>query len=520
MALQAFASNVPVFFRPSSITRLSQNSFAACGCLVASAVPFVIFAAIILHHFYVTGSFMLDAGWTAYLLTHGGLDLPYPKSLGGISYFAFHVSPIFVPIAALRALVPLSDIQFFAAFIGLCYALPAIAVFWLLRSGFGLRSYTGTAVAASIAVAFSLNGLSLAIARYPHSEILVAGSIILFSAALVRRRLIAAGIFLGIALTTREDAGLHAFGLLFLLIALNRWHGIRWHAQRAEIGFAALALAYSVAVVAFQRAAWTGVSTLSLTYLGDPPLAHLSVENILLRLQFYATYRAYIVIPTIIAGIWAARTRNPYIMIGYISFLPWGILQLLASTDIAGTLSGYYAYPFLIAGFWPLAGVLFDRNRRGAAEGNALHLGFFLAMIAASFIGLSQHYNPGHMNIGAAVVSPPSISRQIATDRALAEFVRLKPALGTVLADTSIVSLAPDSFTEAETVTRRGISPPNSVIYFEGGYEAEKARNFAIGNGLDHRYHVPGTAIRLASDRLLPMLPDVASSFALATAAK
>src|SRR5207244_1069513 len=192
-----------------------------------------------------------------------------------------------------------------------------------------------------VAVAFAFNGLALAIVRYPHMEILVVSSVILFTVALVRRQVVLAAIFFVIALMTREDAGFHVFAILFVVVALNRWYGIPWRTQAPEIGFAAVALTYSVAVVVLQRSISTTPSTLTLTYLGDPPFANLTATTVPLRLMFYATYRAYLVLPAIIAAIWAARTRNPYIVAGYLAFVPWGLLQLVANTDIAGTLSGY-----------------------------------------------------------------------------------------------------------------------------------------------------------------------------------
>jgi hypothetical protein len=489
-----------------------QFGAAASIGIVVFAVPFIIFGAIVLHHFYVTGSFLLDAGWTAYLITHGGLRLRFPNSLGGISYFVVHISPIFIAVAELRRLLPISDIQFFAVFMGICYALPALAVFWLLRSGFRLRSHFGTAVAAAIAIAFSLNGLALAIARYPHSEILVAGSLILFSAALARRQLAAAGIFLGVALVAREDAGFHLFGILFLLVALNRWYGLPWRAQRAEIWFAAVALLYSVVVVALQRAISTDISTLTATYLGDPPFGELTITTILLRLQFYVTYRAYIIVPAIIACFWAARTRNPYILVGYAAFVPWGVLQLVAKTHVAGTLSAYYAYPYLIGSFWPLVGVLLDRNRRGVVDEASLPVAFFLAMIGASFIGVAQQ--PGRLDLVASVLSPPSLARQTMTDRGIAEFIRSKPALGTVLADTSIVALSPNEFSETETIPARGPTAPNTIIYFNNGYESETARHLALASGLNRYYQVHGTAIRLLTDRPISMSLPIAALLA------
>jgi hypothetical protein len=252
--------------------------------------------------------------------------------------------------------------------------------------------------------------------------------------------------------------------------------------------------------------------------MGDPPFSKLTIETILLRLQFYMTYRAYIIIPAIVAVFWAARSRNPYIIIGYIAFLPWGILQLIATSDIPGTLSGYYAYPYFIASFWPLVGVLLDSNRNGLPQAVSLQVAFFSAIVAGSFIGVAQQ--PGRIDIGAAIYWPASIERQVVTDRALGEFIRSKPGLGTVLADTSIVALAPDGFTEGETITGRGIAAPNTVIYFEGGYEAEQARALAVENGLSHRYRVPDTAIRLATDRPLSASLAIGASIAPAPAAE
>jgi len=56
--------------------------FTGIGGAVVLGVPFAAFSGLVLSHFYVSGSFLLDAGWTAHLLTHGGLSLRYPSSLG------------------------------------------------------------------------------------------------------------------------------------------------------------------------------------------------------------------------------------------------------------------------------------------------------------------------------------------------------------------------------------------------------------------------------------------------------
>src|SRR5579863_4774884 len=122
-----------------------------CGVLLAAAatvaIPFAAFAGLVLYQFYVKGSFLLDSGWFAYVMSAGDLSLPNPAALGGGSFFATHIAPIFLLTALLRRALPISDPQFFALFIGLCHALPGLGVFWALRSGFGLRGAAAVAAA-------------------------------------------------------------------------------------------------------------------------------------------------------------------------------------------------------------------------------------------------------------------------------------------------------------------------------------------------------------------------------------
>lgn len=389
---------------------------AACGAASAAlavfVVPFAAFASLVLYHFYIRGSFVLDSGLQAFLLSHGGLLLSYPAALGGGSYLRSHVVPIFVGLWLVRqALPPVSDVQFFAVFIGLASALPGLGVFWALRSGYGLRGPLLTAAAALIAIVFSFNGLALAIARYPHFEMLLVGSTICFAVALVRGRLVAAGLFFALALATREDAGFHLFGLLFVLVAVNRWYDVPWRAQRAELGFAAVGLVYSLVLVSTQSTLANGPSALAQTYIGAPPFVTLTLATVAGRLFGYLAFRAYIVLPAIIAIWWAMRTRNPYILVGYVAFVPWGLLQLVARSDIAGTLSGYYGFPFMIASFWPLVGVLlFDRRGSSSASGRpVVPVAAFAAMIAASFVGIAHQYNPGALDLPAAFLAADAV---------------------------------------------------------------------------------------------------------------
>jgi hypothetical protein len=100
---------------------------------IVTGIPFLAFSINILHGFYDVGSSFEDAGWSAYLIHDADFQLHNPPCVAeGMSWFHFHISPLFLATSALGHLIPLTRVQFYAAFIGVSHALPATAVFWLL----------------------------------------------------------------------------------------------------------------------------------------------------------------------------------------------------------------------------------------------------------------------------------------------------------------------------------------------------------------------------------------------------
>lgn len=497
------------------LTEGRPATWGPAGALVVGAVPFAAFASLVLYHFYIKGAFFWDSGLLAYLLSAADPSLPTPPVFGGGSFFATHFTPVFIVLSLVRRLLPVPDVQFFAGFTGACHALPGLAAFWLLYAGFRLRTAIGIAVAALVSLAFCFNGLALAIARYPHFEMLIVGAALLFFVALALRRPAIASFFFSICLMTREDAGFHLFGLLFLLIALNWLRGMAWREQRPGLVFAGLALTYSLAVLALQHTVLGGQSSFARIYLGEPAFANLSLGGVGERLLGYLYYRAYLVLPALLALVWAVRARNPYIVLGYVAFLPWGLLQLIADSPLAGTLSGYYAYPFMIAAFWPLLGVFADGSATQPRVGVTVLA--FTAMIAVSLTALGKQYDPGGIALPAAFVSPPSLARQATTEAAISELVRSKAELGAMFVDGSVLALAPAAYGPDETVRDAGDRRPNTVIYFAAGYEADRARSIAAAARLDWRYEIRGTSVRLETDR--PIDPASPLAALLASAA-
>jgi len=484
--------------------------------MLAVGIPFVAFANLVLFHFYVRGSFVLDSGLLASLMSHGNASLVQPASLGGHSFFGTHVSLLFLPISALSWCLPFSTAQVFAGFVGASHALLALAVFWLLVKGFGLQRGAGPWIAALVALGFAFSGLAIAIARYPHFETLIAAFFLLYAVAqeLGHPRLAVAFFILGLA--TREDAGFHYVAVLGLLIILNLAYGAPLRQQRTRLTFALAALFYAIAAMAAQRLLFPGTSAFVRVYLGDPPLAHLSVGLVAHRVLFFLVSRPYILYPALGAGIWSLRAKNPCVLLGFVANIPWALLHLLAKSPLAGVLVSYYAFPFLIALAWPLLGAMRPRHGTGNADPTSVIFGF-ATLLALSFLPGIEVHDPGRLPLPQAFWDPPSLAQQAVTDRAVAAISAARPMLGRLLVDNSIAALAPNGFAREEVPFLQGnetapsgaTTAADTVIFFAEGYDARRLRAVADAAGLTNRYSVPGTQVRLAVRQRLEEVPSL-----------
>ena len=69
--------------------------------MIALVVPFAVGTENILNHFYRFGAYLFDSGLLAYLMAHTSLAESLPRVLGGGSFYALHVSPIFLLLSEL-----------------------------------------------------------------------------------------------------------------------------------------------------------------------------------------------------------------------------------------------------------------------------------------------------------------------------------------------------------------------------------------------------------------------------------
>ena len=467
------------------------------------AIPFVAYAINVLHVFYVTGSSFYDAGWSAYLIHDADFAIHNPLFAdSGISWFEQHVSPLFIVTTAIGRLVPLTRIQFYAAYNGVAHALPALAVFWLLVSGYRMATPARCAVAALLGLLFAFNGLALTIAQFPHFTMLIVGAGMMFLVALVLRHYAVAACFFALCLTIREDAGFHLFALLALFCVIERWRGTAWREQKPVALFAFAGFAYSAAAMSLQHAFGDGHLLLGSEYLGNPPFAHLTLSLMAARFVGWLVFRHYVVVPAMVALGWAILRRNPSIALGYVAFVPWALVHLAAARDLLGVLPFYYAYPFMFASFWPLLGLFVEQRRAGGLMSLREPVGGFALLTIASFVPSPYQHNPTNIDLPADFFAPPSLARQHATDLALARLAGA-PQLGTQLVDQSVLALVPDRYRAGSLLSQTPHARPDSIVYFADGFSHSRAQEMAGEAGLTRLYAVPGTAIRVASNRVL-----------------
>ena len=477
-----------------------------CAAIVVSAVPFVLFYRLILFHFYVRGSFPQDTGLLASLMWHSTSTLDLPASLGGFSFFAQHVAPVLILVSAVSDVLPLTMPGLFGSFVGVCHGLLALAVFWLLVSGYGMRRGWPLALAALASAAFAFNGLAIAIVRYPHFETLAAACLLMsFVALVLGHRSIAVISFL-VALATREDAGLHAFGFLTVWAGINWLRSVPWRQNIWIAGFAAAGLIYSTVALMLQHAAFPGSSSFVRVYLGDPPLAHVTAALLADRLSGWFWLHPAIILPAIATLTWSVRTRDPYIAAGYLACIPWAVLHLLAASDLAGLMVGYYAYPFLVAMAWPWLAELIRRGqetpqRTTSARRPAVCL---LAMTGLSLLPIGADYDPGRISLPEAFLNPPSPAQQIKTDRGIAAIAAARTVLGKLVVDRSVAALLPLAFARDE-IAGTAEGSPDTVVFLVDGFDAVP---LAANPGLPVRAAVPGTTIRIMTDRPAATLRD------------
>jgi hypothetical protein len=481
----------------TDVTSLVQIIAAA---ILVFSVPYALFYRLVLYHFYVRGSFLLDTGLLGSLMWHNTFSLTLPASLGGQTFYAIHVAPVLSLVSTISFALPVTMPQMLAGFIGTSHGLLALTMFWLLVEGHGMRRGWPLFLAVLASAAFAFNGLALAIARYPHFELFGAACLLLFFVALVLERSAIAIAGLLFALGTREDFGLHAFGFLMVWLAVN-WLRRPSKNQKAGqnallAGFAALALTYSTIALLLQHWAFPGSSSFVRIYLGEPAFSHLSWSLLAMHGFGWLMIHSAILLPAAAVLVWAERTRDPFIIAGYVACVPWTLLHLFAVSDYAGWMVGYYAFPFLIAMAWPTLANVASGTR--VSVGSLKPAFLVLGLVMLSLLPISPDFNPGKIPLPGAFLHSPSAGQQRQTDRAMSAIADARPVLGRLMVDRSVAALLPLAFSADEIAGFAAQGPVDTIVFLEDGFDSATLR--AVPD-LPMHFVVPGTQIRIMTDR-------------------
>ena len=330
---------------------------------VCFVLPQMVIANSLLHHFYVHGAPLYDAGWFAYWATHAlTLDVTSIPSIEDVPMLGRHVFLFFFPLSCIYQIFSsfLSEQVYFSIVQGAWAGMVSLAVFLI-----GYRAMNRWLLAV-VSVATGLNPFVFTSTSFPHVEMAMPAFIALFIATYMRLRehhrlwwlpfLPLAGL-----LSVREDAGLHGFGLFILLTAYFWWRARERRDIWRFLGLASL-ICIGYSVVAFlvrQSFAPSGEDEIIIwKFTGSPPYAHLTADLILDRLAFIASNREYVYIPMLTLALLAVLQRSLLPLVAVIAVLPWMLWHLMAKDPLAGTFFPYTMAQVMVVMFWPLTSAL------------------------------------------------------------------------------------------------------------------------------------------------------------------
>jgi hypothetical protein len=306
---------------------------------------------------------LFDAGWCAFLVHRSGPLLANPPAVAfasiGPHYYSTHFSPALWILSWPTYLLPAGPQVWFALVQAVEHALVPVAVAFAVRWVAPHPGKLATTAAVTLVALAAFSGIELSSIVYPHFEswFVLLGFCFLVALFLGWVRL--AAVPFALALLLREDMGFHLGGVLVLAVPTAWWLRGRWAPELTRwVAFAAVGIGWSVAALLTMKTFFPGDNAFARVYLGDPPMAHLTWAEVADRLKFHAMWRGYLWWPLAAYGVWSVVSRQWWVLLGYAAFVPWILLNFVARSKAAGTLSLYYSFPLGLALLWPLAGAL------------------------------------------------------------------------------------------------------------------------------------------------------------------
>lgn len=318
--------------------------------VIIAATVGIYYYQIFQHSYYAAGPYLYDTELFNYIVGPQGAGLRMPPVINMPSFFYVHISPILLPFSAISSVLGLRDMQPLQLVLILGFSGAAVAAFLVVQHYLRpLGGIVSMALGAVFALAFALCGTMHSTADYPHIEILYVAPAAISLLLIFHRHLRWAWAAFLATLFVREDAGLHMACILgaYLALAAIAERGVPAR-TRDILPFLLVALAYPVFVLLTQNALLPIESNFARIYSGKPAYAHLTAHLLAQRFDTLLTQQPQVLlllaaslIPFLVRPRWTALT-------GIVAAIPWFVVSVTAVSETAGSLSLYYAFPFLV----------------------------------------------------------------------------------------------------------------------------------------------------------------------------
>lgn len=487
---------------------LSSTCLVGAGCIFL-AVSYAYFNWIE-NYFFVTGAPFLDAGLLADLIWRNPYwDPRLPNFLGGWPFSAAHFSPILNISNGISYLLPLEKVPYFALFQATLFALLPFLLALFLCSSAPTRSWSLKGSALAVCFLFGFNGFYLGTLELPHFEMVWPAMAFGFFWCLFKKQIIVALIFFSAILLVREDAGLHVAGVLVTILVYRRITKTGASSEKLLFTFTACAVAYSVAVLLFQKVYFAS-HTFSAVYSGMPPYAHVTIQTVIDHLKNLETQAPSLLAAFAVAAGFAILDRRPAYLLGFFAGVPWLILHLLA--PIQQSLFGYRLFPFVLASVWPIL----EKSRTldfrlGPRAARSLVL--YLAVLSGSTMAAFQ-YGTGASPTWYASFLPSRLGAE--NFEPLSRLLESRNHQRTLLLQDYVISLEPRRVTERNLFTPQNWQRANVVLFWHKKLSQDESR--LIFSDFGFLYSVSDTPIRIASKDYLDIAEEPRNGYRRLTA--
>ncbi len=482
--------------------------------ILVLCVAFVLGLNIHLNHFYTVGGFYTDTAWFAWLSSHSvPPSFPNPGVMPG-DFVRTHLSPIFWLYTAIGRTVlrPLSVLDRFAVY----------QAAWLAVMAVGLYAAASRIVArpwaAAVGLACTFNGMTLAVLAFPHVELAIPAAFIgaagLWLGGGIRPWLPLALLFAGA--NVREDAGLHYFGYLAVIVVLWVWYGGDRRRLIHLLSLAGLLAVYAIVMIVVQKVVSGGDDRdlLGTLFIGDPPYGHLTSDVLSERVLRFGLHRPYVWAPWCLSAAVVVLKRFWLGLAGHLAVLPWLLFVTSAAEPRIASLEAYYSFPLIFFLAWPLFAIVMvegDRVLSGAAARQLVAAvgvcGAMSALLTAGPAALSGFPHPARsMHFGYVANRGPAVEAvgSIEADVAL---------LGDYVVDDAVAALMVATVDEQSWIYRAEVGAERrrsleSILFQEETLNAELYRALADEADLEFGYRFRGTKILLMSREERPDLVD------------